>query len=124
MRRAGGLIKALVPASAQLVQASFLGVGAPEAFVIAIVALLVFGPKGLAEARSDTACQLWVGLTPPRGTQIAKNLGQTLRAFQPTIKELQQVSQDFKSALDQEVRAGCCAAAGWSDQRMPPPDWT
>ena len=42
--------------------------------------------------------------------QIAKNLGQTLRAFQPTIKELQQVSQDFKSALDQEVRAGCCAA--------------
>ena len=35
----------------QLVQASFLGVGAPEAFVIAIVALLVFGPKGLAEAR-------------------------------------------------------------------------
>jgi len=40
---------------AQLVQASFLGVGAPEAFVIAIVALLVFGPKGLAEARGDTA---------------------------------------------------------------------
>jgi hypothetical protein len=36
--------------------------------------------------------------------QIAKNLGQTLRAFQPTIRELQQVSQDFKSALDQEVR--------------------
>ena len=42
--------------------------------------------------------------------QIAKNLGQTLRAFQPTIKELQQVSQDFKSALDQEVRAGCRTA--------------
>ena len=36
-------------------------------------------------------------------SQIAKNLGQTLRAFQPTIRELQQVSQDFKSALDQEV---------------------
>jgi Sec-independent protein translocase protein TatA len=44
---------------------------------------------------------LRVGLTQP--PQIAKNLGQTLRAFQPTIKELQQVSQDFKSALDQEV---------------------
>ena len=42
---------------AQLVQASFLGVGAPEAFVIAIVALLVFGPKGLAEARGpDGVC--------------------------------------------------------------------
>lgn len=36
-------------------KASFLGVGAPEAFVIAIVALLVFGPKGLAEARGDEA---------------------------------------------------------------------
>ncbi len=35
----------------QLVRASFLGVGAPEAFVIAIVSLLVFGPKGLAEVR-------------------------------------------------------------------------
>jgi hypothetical protein len=33
----------------QLVRASFFGVGAPEAFVIAIVSLLVFGPKGLAE---------------------------------------------------------------------------
>ena len=31
------------------VRASFLGVGAPEAFVIAVVSLLVFGPKGLAE---------------------------------------------------------------------------
>jgi len=27
-----------------------------------------------------------------------------LQAFQPTIKELQQVSQDFKSAIEQEVR--------------------
>lgn len=31
------------------VQASLLGVGAPEALVIGVVALLVFGPKGLAE---------------------------------------------------------------------------
>ena len=71
--------------------------------MIAIVALLVFGPKGLAEARADqSACQGY-GLTVFAHVQIAKNLGQTLRAFQPTIKELQQVSQDFKSALDQEV---------------------
>ena len=34
----------------QSIRASFLGVGAPEAFVVAVVALLVFGPKGLAEA--------------------------------------------------------------------------
>jgi len=37
--------------AAQTTRASFLGVGAPEAFVIGVVALLVFGPKGLAEVR-------------------------------------------------------------------------
>lgn len=31
------------------VHASLFGVGAPEALVIGVVALLVFGPKGLAE---------------------------------------------------------------------------
>lgn len=31
------------------VYASLFGVGAPEALVIGVVALLVFGPKGLAE---------------------------------------------------------------------------
>lgn len=51
--------------------ASLFGVGAPEALVIGVVALLVFGPKGLAD--------------------IAKQLGSTLRAFQPTIRELQEV---------------------------------
>lgn len=30
---------------------SFLGVGAPEAIMVAVVALVVFGPKGLAEVR-------------------------------------------------------------------------
>ena len=47
--------------------------GAPEALVIGVVALLVFGPKGLAE--------------------IAKQLGSTLRAFQPTIRELQEAME-------------------------------
>jgi Sec-independent protein translocase protein TatA len=28
---------------------SFLGVGAPEAILVAVVALVVFGPKGLAD---------------------------------------------------------------------------
>ncbi|XP_058076100.1 sec-independent protein translocase protein TATB, chloroplastic isoform X2 [Magnolia sinica] len=67
----------------RVVYASLFGVGAPEALVIGVVALLVFGPKGLAE--------------------VARNLGQTLRAFQPTIRELQEVSRDFKSTLEREI---------------------
>ncbi|XP_024175216.1 sec-independent protein translocase protein TATB, chloroplastic [Rosa chinensis] len=66
-----------------VVYASLFGVGAPEALVIGVVALLVFGPKGLAE--------------------VARNLGKTLRAFQPTIRELQEVSRDFKSTLEKEI---------------------
>jgi hypothetical protein len=31
------------------IQASFLGVGAPEAILVGVVALVVFGPKGLAQ---------------------------------------------------------------------------
>ncbi|KAH8949845.1 hypothetical protein BDL97_10G053000 [Sphagnum fallax] len=65
------------------VQASLLGVGAPEALVIGVVALLVFGPKGLAE--------------------VARTLGKSLRSFQPAIRELQQVSKEFKSTLEQEI---------------------
>lgn len=65
------------------VHASLFGVGAPEALVIGVVALLVFGPKGLAE--------------------VARNLGKTLRAFQPTIRELQDVSREFKSTLEREI---------------------
>ncbi|RWW70270.1 hypothetical protein BHE74_00022059, partial [Ensete ventricosum] len=71
----------------KVVYASLFGVGAPEALVIGVVALLVFGPKGLAEA---------VFL-------VARNLGKTLRAFQPTIKELQDVSREFKSTLEREI---------------------
>ncbi|XWS61206.1 hypothetical protein CRYUN_Cryun07bG0105900 [Craigia yunnanensis] len=67
----------------KVVHASLFGVGAPEALVIGVVALLVFGPKGLAE--------------------VARNLGKTLRAFQPTIRELQEVSREFKSTLEQEI---------------------
>ncbi|XP_026657600.1 sec-independent protein translocase protein TATB, chloroplastic-like isoform X2 [Phoenix dactylifera] len=67
----------------KVVYASLFGVGAPEALVIGVVALLVFGPKGLAE--------------------VARNLGKTLRAFQPTLKELQEVSKEFKSTLEREI---------------------
>ncbi|XP_078177924.1 sec-independent protein translocase protein TATB, chloroplastic-like isoform X2 [Carex rostrata] len=66
-----------------VVVASLFGVGAPEVLVIGVVALLVFGPKGLAE--------------------VARNLGKTLRAFQPTIRELQEVSKEFKSTLEREI---------------------
>lgn len=65
------------------VYASLFGVGAPEVLVIGVVALLVFGPKGLAE--------------------VARNMGKTIRAFQPTIKELQEVSREFKSTLEREI---------------------
>ncbi|WJX78144.1 hypothetical protein P8452_61396 [Trifolium repens] len=67
----------------KVVYASLFGVGAPEALVIGVVALLVFGPKGLAE--------------------VAKNLGKTLREFQPTIREIQDVSREFKSTLEREI---------------------
>ncbi|XP_062154683.1 sec-independent protein translocase protein TATB, chloroplastic [Alnus glutinosa] len=67
----------------KMVYASLFGVGAPEALVIGVVALLVFGPKGLAE--------------------VARNLGKTLRTFQPTIRELQEVSREFKSTLEREI---------------------
>ncbi|THU72407.1 hypothetical protein C4D60_Mb04t11780 [Musa balbisiana] len=43
------------------------------------VALLVFGRKGLSEARQK----------PIGGFQVAHNLGKTLQAFRPTIRELQ-----------------------------------
>lgn len=66
-----------------VVYASLFGVGAPELLVIGAVALMVFGPKGLAE--------------------VARSLGKTLREFQPAIKELQDVSREFKSTLEREI---------------------
>jgi hypothetical protein len=38
----------------KVIHASLFGVGAPEALVIGVVALLVFGPKGLAEVSCVT----------------------------------------------------------------------
>eukprot|EP00898_Chlorokybus_atmophyticus_P008025 jgi/Chlat1/8223/Chrsp76S07639 len=75
-----------------VVRMSFFGVGAPEALVIGVVALLVFGPKGLAEA--------------------ARSLGKTLRAFQPAIRELQEVSRDFRGTIEREI--------GMDEYRQPP----
>lgn len=44
----------------QPVQMSFFGVGAPEALLVGVVALVVFGPKGLAEVRAAAAVCLCV----------------------------------------------------------------
>lgn len=64
-------------------QASLFGVGAPEAVLVGVVALVVFGPKGLAEA--------------------AKSLGRSLKGLQPTIRELAGVSTELKRTLEQEI---------------------
>lgn len=73
-----------------LVTASLLGVGAPEALVIGVVALLVFGPKGLAE--------------------VARNVGKTLKTFQPTIKELQVRAPAFTSSLFARCKTPWCCS--------------
>lgn len=65
------------------VQASFFGVGAPEAVLVGLVALVIFGPQGLAEA--------------------AKTAGKTVRAFKPTFDELTSVSRDLRNTLDEEL---------------------
>lgn len=81
--------------------ASLFGVGAPEALVIGVVALLVFGPKGLAE--------------------VARSLGKTLRAFQPTIRELQEVSREFKSTLEKEIGLDEISSSTTTVDNTPPP---
>ena len=83
------------------VSASIFGVGAPEALVIGVVALVVFGPKGLAD--------------------LAKGLGETLRAFKPTIQELQQVSQEFQEALSNEVGIDDISKPLAPQKRVTPP---
>ena len=45
--------------------------------------MVVFGPKGLAQA--------------------ARSLGDTIKAFAPTIRELTQVSTELKSTLEEEI---------------------
>lgn len=51
---------------ASIVRASFFGVGAPEAVVVGVVALLVFGPKGEPKL-ADCTLPLSLGV---RGTWI------------------------------------------------------
>ncbi|WPT15373.1 Sec-independent protein translocase protein TATB [Picochlorum sp. SENEW3] len=66
-----------------IVTTAFLGVGAPEAVLVGVVALILFGPKGLAQA--------------------AKSLGQGVKALAPTIRELTDISTDLKSTIEDEI---------------------
>lgn len=66
-----------------IVPYSFLGVGAPEAVLVGVVALVLFGPKGLAQA--------------------AKGFGEALRSFAPTIREITDLSSDLKSTIEDEI---------------------
>ncbi|KAF6259084.1 mttA/Hcf106 family-domain-containing protein [Scenedesmus sp. NREL 46B-D3] len=77
------------------VMQSFLGVGAPEAILVAVVALVVFGPKGLADA--------------------AKSLGQTLRAFQPTIREVLRMAKQLDPEI--ELKRAMSEQAAWGGQK-------
>lgn len=62
---------------------AFLGIGAPEAVLVGVVALVLFGPKGLAQA--------------------AKSLGQGVKAIAPTLKELTDISSDLKNTIEDEI---------------------
>ena len=73
----------IAPAPLSSPPAAFFGVGAPEAILVGVVALLVFGPKGLAEA--------------------VKAVGATLRTFQPAIRELASVSSELRSTLEEQI---------------------
>ncbi|KAK9795485.1 hypothetical protein WJX73_003749 [Symbiochloris irregularis] len=67
----------------QKVQASFFGVGAPEAVLVVVVALIVFGPKGLAQA--------------------VKSLGSTFRTISPSIRELVTASSDLRTSFEEQI---------------------
>ncbi|KAJ9553094.1 hypothetical protein OSB04_017139 [Centaurea solstitialis] len=75
------------------VYASLFGVGAPEALVIGVVALLVFGPKGLAEVRITLSL-----LENLRFIDILVIVVESVFAFR-----WYEVSREFKSTLEKEI---------------------
>ena len=66
-----------------VVPRAFLGVGAPELVLVGVVALVLFGPKGLAQA--------------------AKSFGQVVKSVAPTLRELTDISTDLKSTIEDEI---------------------
>ena len=78
------------------------GVGLPEMAVIAVIALLVFGPKKLPE--------------------LGRSLGKTLRGFQAASSEFE---QEFRKAVDSvELPAGQTDATSSQDATTPADDAT
>lgn len=107
------------------------GVGAPEALLVGVVALVVFGPKGLAEVCIQVplhaVVQLWAAVgfyanirfTLSACAQAAKSLGQSLKGFAPTIRELAGVSNELKQTLEQEIGLDELRRE-WRDGSLPP----
>ena len=78
------------------------GVGLPEMAVIAVIALLVFGPKKLPE--------------------LGRSLGKTLKGFQAASSEFE---QEFRKAVDSvELPAGQTDATSSQDASTPADDAT
>ena len=78
------------------------GVGLPEMAVIAVIALLVFGPKRLPE--------------------LGRSLGKTLKGFQAASSEFE---QEFRKAVDSvELPAGQTDATSSQDATTPADDAT
>ena len=78
------------------------GVGLPEMAVIAVIALLVFGPKKLPE--------------------LGRSLGKTLKGFQAASSEFE---QEFRKAVDTvELPAGQTDATSSQDATTPADDAT
>ena len=78
------------------------GVGLPEMAVIAVIALLVFGPKKLPE--------------------LGRSLGKTLMGFQAASSEFE---QEFRKAVDSvELPAGQTDATSSQDATTPADDAT
>ena len=78
------------------------GVGLPEMAVIAVIALLVFGPKKLPE--------------------LGRSLGKTLKGFQAASPEFE---QEFRKAVDSvELPAGQTDATSSQDATTPADDAT
>ena len=78
------------------------GVGLPEMAVIAVIALLVFGPKKLPE--------------------LGRSLGKALRGFQAASSEFE---QEFRKAVDSvELPAGQTDATSSQDATTPADDAT
>ena len=79
------------------------GVGLPEMAVIAVIGLLVFGPKKLPE--------------------LGRSLGKTLKGFQAASSEFE---QEFRKAVDSavELPAGQTDATSSQDATTPADDAT